>query len=130
MTPNRKRGRPPKGIEREIEDLIAYDRRVPNEPGLALVEGVTIEAAREAESETLKSRPLRDQSAYRAYRDFITEHGFEPSKAKLKSFILQNRSIYPDAPAPDDLKGWTRVFRNSGLGFLSPPLVDGEEEGF
>jgi hypothetical protein len=59
--------------------------------------------------------PLRNGFVYYAYSSFIEEFGFEPSKARLKKFILAKPEVYKDTPPAEDKKAWSRVWRESGL---------------
>jgi hypothetical protein len=114
-----KRGRPPKDIERVMLDVAPIDLRIPDSPEFFLAPGWTHRTLREHELGNLREMyPPRVVSIYQAYIDFIEEHGFEPSKPKLKQWALA--SGYSDLPGPEDLKGWTRAWRDSGLGFLEP----------
>jgi hypothetical protein len=67
----------------------------------------------------LENPPHRNAWAHAAYSDFIAEFGFEPSKAGLRKYISQGRRKYPDPPGRDDIKGWTRLWTESGLSALA-----------
>jgi hypothetical protein len=61
----------------------------------------------------------RTAYAYYAYSNFIKESDREPTKPELKKYIVANRSIYKVAPDVGDGKGWTRLWKSSGLFSLS-----------
>ena len=63
--------------------------------------------------------PRRNLFAFLAYAMFSDENGREPSKPELKAYILQHKDIYRDKPDAGDGKGWTRVWKQSGLFNLS-----------
>jgi hypothetical protein len=57
--------------------------------------------------------------AVKAAYDYEAMTGREPSKPELKAFILANRGKYKDAPSAEDGKGWTDLWKNSGLASLA-----------
>jgi len=59
--------------------------------------------------------PHRNGFAYYAYSMFIEENGFEPTKARLKKYILARPDIYKDMPRAADSKAWFRLWDESGL---------------
>jgi len=59
--------------------------------------------------------PPPNSYAYYAYSRFIEENGFEPTRSRLKKYILARRSIYKVVPQADDSKAWFRVWEESGL---------------
>ncbi|MCW1921217.1 hypothetical protein OKA05_01555 [Luteolibacter arcticus] len=63
--------------------------------------------------------PHRNAFAYYAYSRFIEETEREPTKPELKAYILARRDEFKDAPDESDAKGWTRLWKESGLSDLS-----------
>jgi len=59
--------------------------------------------------------PHRNDIAYCAYCLFIHENGFEPTKARLKKYILTKPDIFKDMPQATDSKAWFRLWDESGL---------------
>jgi hypothetical protein len=57
--------------------------------------------------------------AVKAAYDYESMTGRKPSKPQLKAFILANRDKYTDAPSAEDGKGWTDLWKNSGLASLA-----------
>lgn len=53
--------------------------------------------------------------ALAAYNDFMNEAGSEPSKVQLRKFIMARPEKYRQRPADEDKKGWTRLWKSSGL---------------
>jgi hypothetical protein len=69
-----------------------------------------------AQFANLRSRVFH---AIKAAYDYESMTGRQPSKPKLKAFILANRDKYTDAPSAEDGKGWTDLWKNSGLASLA-----------
>jgi len=63
--------------------------------------------------------PHRTARAYYGYTRFVEENGKEPSKPELKDYLIENSKIFIGMPNRDDGKGWTRLWRESGLSNLS-----------
>ncbi len=63
--------------------------------------------------------PHRNAFAYYAYSRFIDEAGREPSKPELRAYIEARRNEFKDAPGAEDPKGWTRLWKESGLSELA-----------
>jgi hypothetical protein len=63
--------------------------------------------------------PHRNAYAFHAYGRFIEETGREPSKPELRAYIEARRNEFKDAPGAEDPKGWTRLWRESGLSGLA-----------
>jgi hypothetical protein len=63
--------------------------------------------------------PHRNAWAHAAYGDFINETGKEPSKPHLRKYMEARKEKYRDQPSPDDKKGWSRLWKDSGLFTLS-----------
>ncbi len=57
----------------------------------------------------------RNAVALLAWKDFVVENGFKPTKPRLKKFILGQPKKYYGMPSLDDGKGWTRVWKAAGL---------------
>ncbi|MEI6676319.1 MAG: hypothetical protein WCO57_14210 [Verrucomicrobiota bacterium] len=62
--------------------------------------------------------PPPNSYVYYAYSMFIEENGFEPTRSRLKKYILARRSIYKVVPEATDTKGWLRLWDESGLFML------------
>jgi hypothetical protein len=60
----------------------------------------------------------RNWQALRGYQDFKVEHGFKPTTAKLKAYLLKSPSRYRNLPDKADGTGWTRVWRSIGFEWL------------
>jgi len=56
-----------------------------------------------------------------AYARFMNEVGREPSKTDLKHFILDRPNTYKQAPAGENRKAWTALWKQSGL--FGPPAA-------
>ena len=76
-------------------------------------------AAIEAKKESARL-PHRNAWAFLAFLKFMQEAGREPTKPELKDYIRNRPEIYHDAPSPDDLKGWTRLWTETRLRLLRP----------
>jgi hypothetical protein len=63
--------------------------------------------------------PHRNAFAYYAYGRFIEDAGREPSKTELRAYIEARRNEFKEAPGEDDPKGWTRLWKESGLSGLA-----------
>jgi len=59
--------------------------------------------------------PHRNCYAIAAYNNFIFDTGKEPSKCHLRKYMMARLEEYRDQPAPGDAKGWTRLWRDTGL---------------
>jgi hypothetical protein len=57
----------------------------------------------------------RNAGVLLAWKDFVAENGFTPTKLKLKKFIINNPQKYRNMPGVGDPKGWTRLWQASGL---------------
>ena len=58
----------------------------------------------------------RNKYASLAYSDYIEETGIEPTKPQLREYMMARRAEkYLDQPAAEDGKGWTRLWKASGL---------------
>ena len=67
-----------------------------------------------------EANPHRNAYAYFAYSHYLADNGREPSKAELKAYMLADgNGRYRDLPAPEDKKGWTRLWKNAGLSRLA-----------
>lgn len=63
--------------------------------------------------------PHRNFLAYRAYRDFLLEFGFEPTRKKLAKFILKHTPKYPvGLKGQTSGKPWWDMFFDAGLSRL------------
>lgn len=63
--------------------------------------------------------PHRNYLAYRAYCEFMTSHGFEPTRRKLAKFILEQPDKYPvGLSKPTNGKPWWDMFFDAGLSRL------------
>jgi hypothetical protein len=62
-----------------------------------------------------KEKPHRNFYGYKAYCDFKEENGFNPSKSRLKKFILGRLDGYLNMPDESDLKGWSDIWKDTGL---------------
>jgi len=102
-----------------------FSRKVAGEVLLGAVENLT---ADEAEAffkrvVTLKRNheqlPQRNGFAFFAYSRYIEETGREPSKPELKAYLMARRETFRETPDEEDGKGWTRLWKQSGLATLA-----------
>lgn len=61
----------------------------------------------------------RNAYAYFGYSRYMEETGREPSKPELKAYLIARRETFRELPADEDGKGWTRLWRESGLATLA-----------
>jgi hypothetical protein len=59
--------------------------------------------------------PHRNCYAFAAYNNFIFETGIEPTKRQLRKYMIARLEEYRDQPEPGNPKGWTRLWKDSGL---------------
>ena len=57
----------------------------------------------------------RNGFAVFAYSRFIEETGKEPTKSELRKFVVARPETFKDQPGAEDKKGWTRLWKDSGL---------------
>ncbi len=59
----------------------------------------------------------RDRRAYAlmAYSHYFDQVGKEPTKAQLREFMQARKETYKEMPAYLDGKGWTRIWKETGL---------------
>ncbi|GAA5130807.1 hypothetical protein GCM10023212_41110 [Luteolibacter yonseiensis] len=59
--------------------------------------------------------PHRNGFAYLAYCRYIEATGKEPTKPQLRKYIVARPEEFKDQPSPEDKKGWSRLWKESGL---------------
>jgi hypothetical protein len=91
-------------------DLFVRILQLPAAPAERILKNV-VSIMRNLEGEGLDRRC----SALVAYHNYFTDHGEEPSKSKLKAYIVADRKRYKNMPDAGDGKGWTRLWKDSGL---------------
>lgn len=58
----------------------------------------------------------RNWYAVFAFHQYIENFGKVPSKMELRMYMMENIKIFKDQPGPENKKGWTRLWKESGLG--------------
>ncbi len=96
--------------ESEERELLEYFTK--------LILNATPEETEKAFNKILKIKRnvmLGDRRAYAlmAYSHYFDEAGKEPSKAKLKAYMIARKDIYKDQPGPEE--PWTRLWKETGL---------------
>ena len=97
-------------VGREMVDALYEKNAVELREFFDRIMKIKIEAER-----SYKEKPHRNYYGYKAYCDFTKDHGFNPTKSRLKKFILGRPDRYLNMPDQSDLKGWTDVWKDTGL---------------
>ena len=105
-----------------VKDFPAISEKAMGEINRLFIEilGATADSAESIFKRILKlmrNRENRDRRSYAlmAYHHYFTDHGKEPSKPQLKTYINENRRTFNDMPLVGDGKGWTRLWEEAGL---------------